>query len=148
DTIKEKPVPSWATFNPDTSKVFFAKNYNLYWMDCENYKKALKDEKDSTIVEHQFTTDGVQYYAWGGDRYSVTTQSKKDQELEEEKGKSVRLNWYPDGRHFVLSRNDNRDYSDLWVINNVWRKRAILETDKYLKPGEPHSTDVELHLFD
>src|SRR5690606_23521957 len=33
DTIKEKPIPSWATFNSDTSRVYFAKNYNLYWMD-------------------------------------------------------------------------------------------------------------------
>lgn len=148
DTIKEKPVPSWATFNPDTSKVFFAKNYNLYWMDYENYKKALKDEKDSTIVEHQFTTDGVQYYAWGGDQYSVTTQSKKEQEEEKEKRKPVRLTWSPDGRHFVLTRKDNRDYSDLWVINNVGSKRPTLETYKYLMPGEADSTEVELHLFD
>lgn len=60
---KEKTKLFWANFNPDTSRVYYAKNYNLYWMDYSNYLKAQKDEKDSTIVEHQITTDGVQYYA-------------------------------------------------------------------------------------
>src|SRR5699024_257073 len=56
----------WATFSPDSSKVIYAKNFNLYWMDRANFKKAKKDEKDSTIVEHAFTKGGVQYYDWGG----------------------------------------------------------------------------------
>jgi len=148
DTTEGKPKPSWANFNPDTSRVYFAKNYNLYWMDYANYKKALKDEKDSTIVEHQITTDGVQYYAWGGDQYSVTTRSQKEEEEDRQKRKTVWLYWSPDGRHFVLTRKDNRDYSDLWVINNVGGKRPTLETYKYLMPGEKDSTEAELYIFD
>ncbi len=147
DTTKEKAKPSWASFNPDTSRVYFAKNYNLYWMDYANYLKASKDEKDSTIVEHQITTDGVQYYAWGGDQYSTTTTDKKAQEEELKKRKGVRLNWSPNGKHFVVSRKDNRAISDLWVINNVGGKRPTLETYKYLMPGEKDSTEAELYIF-
>src|SRR5699024_10750367 len=146
DTLKDIKRLSWANFSPDTSKVYFAKNYNLYWMDKENYEKAVKDEKDSTIVEHQITTDGVQYYAWGGDQYSTTTGDDK-KEKEEEKRKGVSIAWSPDGKHFALTRKDNRDLNPLWVINNVVSKRPTLETYKYLMPGEEDSTEVELYIF-
>jgi dipeptidyl aminopeptidase/acylaminoacyl peptidase len=117
-------------------------------MDYDNYQKAVKDEKDSTIVEHQITTDGIQYFAWGGDEYSVTTRDKKAEKEDQEKRKSARLLWSPDGKHFILTRKDNREYSDLWVINNVGGKRPTLETYKYLMPGEADSTEVGLYIFD
>ena len=145
---KEKTKLFWANFNPDTSRVYYAKNYNLYLMDYSNYLKAQKDEKDSTIVEHQITTDGVQYYAWGGDEYSVTTGDKKSEDEEKKKRKPVWINWSPNGKYFTLTRKDNREYSALWVINNVAAKRPTLETYKYLMPGETDSTEVELYLFD
>ncbi len=145
---KEKTKLFWANFNPDTSRVFYAKNYNLYWMDYSNYLKAQKDEKDSTIVEHQITSDGVQYYAWGGDEYSVTTGDKKSEDEEKKKRKPVWINWSPNGQYFTLTKKDNREYSALWVINNVAAKRPTLETYKYLMPGETDSTEVELYIFD
>lgn len=148
DTTKEKTKPNWAVFNPDTSRVYFAKNYNIYWMDYQNYLKAIKDEKDSTIVEHQVTKDGVQYYAWGGDQYSTTTGDAKSLLEEQRKRKPIRLNWSPDGKHFVITRKDNRHLSALWVIHNVDKKRPELETYKYLMPGEVDSTEVELFIFD
>lgn len=145
---KEKTKLFWANFNPDTTRVYYAKNYNLYWMDYSNYLKAQKDEKDSTIVENQITTDGVQYYAWGGDEYSVTTGDKKSEEEEKKKRKPVWINWSPNGKYFTLTRKDNREYSALWVINNVAAKRPTLETYKYLMPGETDSTEVEFYIFD
>ncbi|WP_437918470.1 DPP IV N-terminal domain-containing protein [Sphingobacterium sp. LRF_L2] len=142
---KEKVTPNWASFSPDTSRIFFAKGYNLFWMDRVNYEKARKDDKDSTIVEHQFTNDGVQYYAWGGDQYSTTTGGDKDDD--EKKRQPVRLLWSPDGEHFVITRKDNRHLNPLWVINNVGFKRPTLETYKYLMPGEIDSTEAELYIF-
>ncbi len=146
DSLKEKTRPNWASYSPDTLRIFFARDYNLYWMDRANFEKAIKDEKDSTIVEHRITQDGVQYYAWGGDQYSTTTgDEKEDEELKKRKG--VRLSWSPDGKHFVVTRKDNRHLSPMWVINNVGGKRPTLETYKYQMPGESDSTEVELHLF-
>lgn len=149
DTLKTKANLSWANFSPDTSVVIFAKAYNLYWMDRENYLKAQKNDKDSTIVEHQFTTDGVQYYAWGGDQYSTTTggDAKEEKEALEQRRRAPVI-WSPDGKYFLVSRKDSRHLSPLWVINNVGGKRPTLETYKYQMPGEADSTEQELHLFD
>ncbi len=148
DSLKPKPHPSWASFSPDTNTVLFAKDYNLYWMDRENYEKARKDEKDSTIVEHRFTTDGVQYYAWGGDEYSTTTGDEKKDQEEREKRKRAGIIWSPDGSRFVVTRKDSRHLHALWVINNVADKRPTLETYKYQMPGEVDSLEQELHVFD
>ncbi|MGV3762113.1 DPP IV N-terminal domain-containing protein [Parapedobacter sp.] len=148
DSLKPKPHLSWASFSPDTGTVFFARKYNLYWMDRENYEKARKDEKDSTIVEHQFTTDGVQHYAWGGDERTTTTGDDEEDEEEKDKRKQARVIWSPDGRHFLVVRKDNRHLSALWVINNVGGKRPTLETYKYQMPGETDSSEQELYLFE
>jgi len=146
DTLKPKPHLSWANFSPDTSVVIFAKAYNLYWMDKENYLKAQKNEKDSTIVEHQFTTDGVQYYAWGGDQNNTTSDANEKEFLEQRRRANIL--WSPDGNNFLVSRKDNRHISPMWVINNVGGKRPTLETYKYLMPGEADSTEQELYIFD
>ena len=148
DSLKPRPNLSWASFSPDTSVVIFAKNYNLYWMDRENYLKAQKNEKDSTIVEHQFTTDGIQYYAWGGDQYSTTTGDEKSDEEAKEERRRASIIWSPDGKYFLVTRKDNRHLNAMWVINNVGGKRPTLETYKYQMPGEADSTEQELHLFD
>lgn len=146
DSLKERRHASWATFNPDTSKVYFAKNYNLYWMDKVNYEKALKDEKDSTIVEHQITTDGMLNYAWGGDSYSITTGGDNAED-ETKKRKGISITWSPDGKYFAITRKDSRHLSPLWVINNVGSKRPTLETYKYQMPGETDSTEIELYIY-
>ena len=36
----------------------------LYWMDKENFLKAVKNEKDTTI-ENKWTNDGVKDYSYG-----------------------------------------------------------------------------------
>ncbi|RZK98435.1 MAG: S9 family peptidase, partial [Pedobacter sp.] len=64
---KPKAKPSWGSVAPDSSAIIFSRNYNLYWMDKDNYKKAVKNEEDSTIVEHQLTKDGVKFYSYGSD---------------------------------------------------------------------------------
>ena len=64
----EKPPekPRWASISPDGETILFGRNYNLFWMDKENYEKALKDEKDKDIEEHQLTEDGEEYYSYAG----------------------------------------------------------------------------------
>ena len=147
DTLKPKADLPWASFSPDTSVVIFAKAYNLYWMAREHYLKAQKNEKDSTIVEHQFTTDGVHYYAWGGDQNNTTNTDAKTAKEELERRRRAFIIWAPDGQNFIVTRKDNRDLNAMWVINNVGGKRPTLETYKYQMPGEVDSTEQELHLF-
>lgn len=58
DAPKDDKRLSWASISPDSSRIVFAKHHNLFWMDKENFMKAVNDEKDSTIVEHQLTKNG------------------------------------------------------------------------------------------
>ena len=47
------------SISPDGKTVVYAKDLNLYRMSREDYEKAKKNGKDSTIVEIQLTKDGV-----------------------------------------------------------------------------------------
>ena len=148
---KVKPKPAWASIAPDSSAIVFSKNNNLYWMDKDNYKKALKDENDSTIVEHQLTKDGVEYYAYGASRGDddndvVVTTTRRGGEKSMRRPSQVL--WSPDSKNFVLIRTDNRKVKDLWVINSIAEPRPTLQTYKYQMPGEKESPVKEMILFD
>ena len=142
---KVKAKPKWASIAPDSSAVIFSRNYNLYWMDKENYKKALKNEDDSTIVEHQLTKDGVEYYEYGNRRENETNV---DIVKNKKKRNSSDVLWSPDSKNFVLIRSDERKVKDLWVINSIAQPRPTLETYKYEMPGEKESPINEMLLFD
>jgi len=142
---KVKPKPDWASIAPDSSAILFSKNYNLYWMDKENYKKALKNEDDSTIVEHQLTKDGVKYYEYGGAR---DNELNTDVEKNKKKRNPSDVLWSPDSKHFVTVRSDARKVKELWVINSIAEPRPTLETYKYEMPGEKEQPHNEMVLFD
>mgnify|MGYP003495392796 FL=1 len=59
DKEKEPKKIRWGSISPDGKTVVYAKDLNLYRMSREDYEKAKKNEKDSTIVEIQLTKDGV-----------------------------------------------------------------------------------------
>ena len=141
---KPKAKPSWGSVAPDSSAVIFSRNYNLYWMDKANYLKAVKNEEDSTIVEHQLTKDGVKFYSFGSDG------DGEDNELNIKNNKKRRgayVLWSPDSKHFVLDRTDSRKVKDFWVINSIAAGRPTLETYKYQMPGEKESPVDEFVLF-
>jgi len=142
---KIKPKPTWASIAPDSSAIVFARNYNLFWMDKTNYKKALKNEDDSTIIEHQLTKDGVEYYAYGD---SFGNETNVEREKNQKKRKPTQVLWSPDGKHFAMIRSDSRKVKDMWVINSVAEPRPTLETYKYQLPGEKEAPVREMLLFD
>ncbi|KAA3439981.1 S9 family peptidase [Rufibacter hautae] len=143
DYNKPKRKPMWASMSPDQKFVVFAKEHNLYWMDRANYEKALKNDKDSTIVETKFTTDGVENYSYG--------DSQGETNVEREKNKKNRkpafIMWSPDSKYFILTRTDARKVKDLWVLHNTATGRPALETYKYQMPGEKEAPIRELLLF-
>ncbi len=143
---KEKePWKKWANISPDSTIVLFSKNYNLFWMDKANFLKAVKDEKDSTIVENQWTTDGVEYYSYGGSNRGENNETK---EKKKDDRKRVRGIWSHDSKKFIFTKSDSRHIKDLWVINSVAKKRPTLETYKYHMPGEQEFYKQELLIFD
>ena len=147
DTKKKikKDWEKWATIAPDSSIVVFSKYHNLYWMDKSNFLKAVKNEKDSTIVENQWTSDGVKNYSYGGGSRGENNESEiKDKDNR----KSARVIWSHDSKKFVYQRSDTRMLKDLWVINSVTEKRPTLETYKYHMPGEQEYKSSEILIFD
>ncbi|WP_405609945.1 prolyl oligopeptidase family serine peptidase [Polaribacter sp. Asnod1-A03] len=135
----------WANIAPDSSIVLYSKNYNLYWMDKVNFKKFIKDEKDSTVVENQWTKDGEKNYGYGrGGRGQDNEDAKKNKD----KRNGVGGMWSHDSKKFVFQKSDSRHIKDLWVINSTGKKRPTLETYKYHMPGEQEYYKSELLIFD
>lgn len=147
DTEKKKKEPwrQWANVSPDSSVVLYSKNYNLYWMDKENFLKVVKDDKDSTIVEHQWTKDGEINYSYGGRTYGKTDKEKAK---DASKRQSVGGLWSHDSKHFVMTRQDARHIEDLWVIHTTRKGRPQLETYKYHMAGEQDFYKTEMLVFD
>jgi len=90
-------TPRWASVSPDQQTIVFARNFNLYWMDRANYEKALKNEDDSTIVEHAITKDGVEYFSYSNQSaYSGTGENNVEKEKNKNKRKPCFAFWSPD----------------------------------------------------
>ncbi len=135
----------WANVAPDSSIVLFSKKHNLYWMDKENFLKAVEDEKDSTIVEHQWTKDGEENFGYGS---SGRGQTNVEKEKAKDDRKRIFGLWSHDSKKFVLQRTDSRHIKDLWVINSATKDRPTLETYKYHMAGEQEFYKPYMHIFD
>ncbi len=152
---KPKRKTNWANISPDEKIIVFGRNYNLYYMDRANYEKALKNEDDSTIIEHAMTTDGIQNYSWHSESaYGGGGETNVDVEKNKNKRKAVNGLWSEDGKHIAITKVDNRKVKDLWVINSIADPRPTLETYKYWMPGEKEApmdhlmiVDMEQHNF-
>ena len=139
---EEREYPTWASVSPDGQTGVYAKDNNLWWMDKENMKKAAKDDKDSTLVEHQLTFDGIRDYGYGYGNYTGNTDTSKTKRTP-----VSMIAWSPDSKHFATMKYDMRKLKELWVINSVAQPRPTLETYKYQMPGEPGPQE-ELYVFD
>lgn len=143
DTEKEPKRLDWASVSPDMKSVVYAKDCNLYRMSMEDYRKAQKDEKDSTIVEVQLTTDGTPDFGYGIPYSILNTDT-----LCNGKRRKAWGYWSPDSRHFVTIVSDDRKVKPLWVINSIASPRPTLETYKYQMPGEMDAPEEHLYVFD
>lgn len=147
DYKRKKETQRWANISPDGKTVVFVKQYNLYWMDRANFEKALINEKDSTIVEHQMTKDGELYYTYGRNSSNIGTDNV---EMEKDKDKRSRpyILWSEDSRYFAMTREDDRKVSKLWVVHNIKEPRPTLETYAYAMPGDTALSLYHLLVFD
>lgn len=141
---KPKDIPEWANISPDGKIVVFSRKHNLYWMSDSDLEKAKKNEKDSTIVEHQITTDGEKDYSFS----SSWGSEDNVEELENiDKRKAAYVMWSHDSKLFATVRSDMRKVKDLWVIKSLSNPRPTLESYKYHMPGEKESPIDELLIF-
>ncbi|MGN1218603.1 MAG: DPP IV N-terminal domain-containing protein, partial [Phocaeicola sp.] len=143
DKEKEPKKLDWASVSPDGQSVVYAKDCNLYRMSIADYRKAQKDEKDSTIVEIQLTTDGMSDFGYGIPYSILNTDT-----LCNGKRRKAWGCWSPDSKHFVTIVSDDRAVKPLWVINSIAEPRPTLETYKYQMPGEMEAPEEHLYIFD
>ena len=140
ERIEERDVryPEWANVSPDGKIAVYQKDYNLWYMTTEDVEKLARDPKDSTIVEHQITTDATDAtaYHWFEDCI---------EQLKEGERYRVFLQWSPDSKHFATVRSNTSMLKDFWVIN-VLKERPELFSYKYQMPGE-ESPHFWLELF-
>ncbi len=143
DSKKEPKKLGWASVSPDGQSVVYAKDCNLYRMSIADYRKAQKNEKDSTIVEVQLTKDGMPEFGYGIPYSILNTDTLCN-------GKRRRAwgCWSPDSKHFVTIVSDDRKVKPLWVINSIAEPRPTLETYKYQMPGEMDAPEDHLYIFD
>ena len=136
---RESDIPEWANVSPDGRIAVYQKDYNLWYMSMEDVEKLAKDPNDTSIVEHQITTDATDAtaYHWFEDCI---------EQLKEGERYRVLLQWSPDSKHFATVRSNTEMLKDFWVIN-VLKERPELFTYKYQMPGE-QSPDFTLELFD
>ncbi len=143
DYKDEKTYPQWGNVSPDKKYVVFSRNFNLYYMDMENFEKAKENDADTTIVEHQLTTEGTAEFAYGSGNSDLYATEK-----EKNKRGPAYILWSPDSRKFVLVRSNTSKVKDLWVINSLAQPRPKLEKYKYHMPGEAEAPSRHLYLFD
>ena len=129
---RTEKYPYWANVSPDGLVGVYIKNSNLYCMDTLNMRKAVKNPKDSTIVERRITSDGYKDFCYGVENYSGNTETDTTKRIFPSE-----LVWSPDSKHLAVMRWDMRPLKDLWVINSINMPRPKLETYKYQMPGEP-----------
>src|SRR5467141_599076 len=148
-----KKKPMWEALSPDGKTVVFARGFNLYQMDGENYSKALKKAGDASLVETQVTTDGVEKYSYA----RVLLPEQEEQLKRENKGDTnkagprtpaVTIHWSKDSKKFALEREDNRKVGDYWVIHSLPNPRPLLEARSYPLPGEANMPVSEIDIFD
>ena len=143
DKGKEPDKLDWASVSPDGQSVVYAKDCNLFRMSMSDYRKAQKNEKDSTIVEIQLTTDGMPDFGYGIPYSILNTDT-----LCNGKRRKAWGCWSPDSKYFVTIVSDDRAVKPLWVINSIAEPRPTLETYKYQMPGEMEAPEEHLYIFD
>ena len=135
--------PSWGNISPDKKYVIFSRNFDLYYMNMEDFEKARVNAEDSTIVEHRLTTEGTPDFPFGsGNRDFYATEKEKMERS------SASITWSPDSKQFALIRTDESDVKDLWVINTLAEPRPRLERYSYQMPGETGAPIRHLYIFD
>ncbi|MCL2501698.1 MAG: S9 family peptidase, partial [Bacteroidales bacterium] len=139
---KEKPIPDWASFSPNGQIILFARNFDLYYMDRANFEKARKNDKDSTIIEHRITKDGIKFFGYGGGPTSLYPEKK-----DIERRYAARVAWCPDGSGFAIIKRDEREVKDLWVLDVLKQPRPVLENYKYQMPGEAEAPQNHLMVY-
>ena len=96
---EDAKYPEWANVSPDGLVGVYMRNSNLFYMDTLNMRKAAKDPKDSTLVEHRITSDGFKDFSYASGNYAGNTEADTTKRVF-----PFDLAWSPDSKHFAVTR--------------------------------------------
>lgn len=145
--------PLWASVSPDEKTVVFARGQNLYMMDAENHAKALKKAGDTSVVETQLTTDGIERFGYARrilpeQLDELKKEDKGDNNKAGIRSPAIQIHWSKDSKKIAVDREDTRKIPDYWVIHSLANPRPTLETYPYDLPGEDLMTVHQLEVLD
>jgi len=151
EPFRRKPL--WASVSPDEKLVVFARGQNLYMMDAENYAKALKKAGDTSVVETQLTTDGIERFGYARrilpeQLDALKKEDKGDNNKAGIRSPAIQIHWSKDSKKIAVDREDTRKIPDYWVIHSLANPRPTLETYPYDIPGEDLMTVHQLEVLD
>ena len=139
-------------FSPDSTVFVFAREHNLYLVEVA---------RGDTV---QITSDGERYFSFGARDTTQATrclqqqqrQNNDDEDEEEDEDQQSRsrdprvranVTWSPDSRAFYVTRTDQRNVNELYLVNVLCDPRPALLTYKYAMPGEANVPQQQLFVF-
>jgi dipeptidyl-peptidase-4 len=144
---KKAPMPqpnTYKNYSPDKKKYVYAFKHNLYLCD-----DGTPEEKAT-----QLTTDGEENYSFAGGGFggfgggrggtgvaggAATAAATKSR---------ANVTWSSDSKAFYISRTDNRNIKDLYLVDSIATPRPKLEQYAYPMPGEENIRKTELYTYD
>lgn len=135
--------PYWGSISPNRKFVVYSKNFNLYYITWEDFKKIRLNYSDTTAKEIQITFDGTALSPYGKELGSYS-----DVESDSINKRSSEIIWTEDSKHFVIKRKDLSNVKDLWVVNSLSKPRPTLFKYKYHMAGEKEAPQESIYVFD
>lgn len=131
--------PGWASVSPDGNTVVFARGYNLYAVNKQDFEKLTVNFRDTTVKEKQLTTDGIKDFGYGKAETGAEDRFNRS---------AVTVHWSPDSKYFAVVKLDSRKVKELWTINSLAMPRPSLHTYKFQMPGDTGGYQRHLVLYD
>ncbi|MBM4194689.1 MAG: S9 family peptidase, partial [Gemmatimonadetes bacterium] len=129
-------------WSPDSTMFVFARDHNLYLVE--------KGKTDTVKI----STDGVRNRSFG---FRDTTQAQDTTENQGGGGRGgannrdprvrAAVTWSPDSRGFYITRNDQREVKELYLVNVLSNPRPTLSSYTYAMPGEEEVAKQELYTW-
>ena len=113
--------------SPDGKKAAFVREYNIWIRNLESGK------------EEQLTTDGGKYYAYGANPDATGRPAQKPQAI-----------WSPDSKKLLTIQTDDRQVSDLPVIDFAPADKSVrpkMVNHKTALPGDAHVTGFRICII-
>ncbi len=116
EASSEEPEP-WQNLSPDGKVCVYGRGHDLY----------LRRKDAPPAEETRLTTDGEEHFGWGGLNAAPEDPNER---------RPAFLKWSGDSSKFCVTRSDEREVEDLWLIDHLVRPRPTLRTFKCSMPGE------------